>query len=183
LLDSGGYKEKARSTCLIVTCPLSSNRKDECDPGMRMLMQRFCLAWDSVGLSTGMLHVLRVLQSPCYSNSLKKNKKKQKQIGDHASSWFHLITGFFRQIFLAREIPGPSEFSAGTAPGTCPKARGTSRVDVFSCPGPQNFFPLASIGAIRVSKRHFRTQTDRFASIEHISSQPVFSPTLPVTYS
>jgi hypothetical protein len=30
-----------------------------------------------------------------------------------------------------------SEFSARTVPGTCPKARGTSRVDDFSRPGPQ----------------------------------------------
>jgi hypothetical protein len=91
------------------------------------------------------------------------------------------VSGFFRQIFLARETPGPSEFSAGTAPGTCPKARGTSQVDVFSYPGPEDFFSLASLAAIHVSKRHSHTMTDGLASVEY--SQPVFSPTLPVTYS
>jgi hypothetical protein len=49
------------------------------------------------------------------------------------------------QTFLAREVPGPSEFSAGTGPVTCPKPRGTSRADAFSFPGPgKNFRSLRS---------------------------------------
>jgi hypothetical protein len=54
-------------------------------------------------------------------------------------------SGFYRQTFLAREVPGPSEFSAGIGPATCPKARGTSRADGFLTRDLRKFFrPLRS---------------------------------------
>jgi hypothetical protein len=76
----------------------------------------------------------------CSVSRCTSKLRLQKMTASH-STFINLYgvasqSGFFRQTSLAREVPRPSDFSGGTGPGTCPQARGISRADVFSFPGP-----------------------------------------------